>query len=349
MKYRDGYRHIKDGLTMLNYKELRDYKKDKDSLTVYSAAQKIRHRGDTLNSALLTTTFSSPEENVIHVRTVHLKGALNREPFFDLMPDSGKTAVIDESPETLRFSSGDLSVTLAREGEWKAAFHFGDRTLTSISGKHGGCMIDSDKKVYMSEHLTLSVGENIYGLGERFTPFVKNGQVVDIWNEDGGTSSEQAYKNIPFYLSSRGYGILVNNPGRVSFEVASEVVTSVQFSVPGEFLDYYIIAGETLKDVLKGYTALSGKPALPPAWSFGLWLTTSFTTDYNEETVNHFIDGMAERDIPLHTFHFDCFWMKEYQSGPVSSPRTDAGPAEGQRAAHLCLDQLLRGPEVGPL
>lgn len=61
---------------------------------------------------------------------------------------------------------------------------------------------------------------------------------------------------------------------------------------------------------MENYTTLTGKPALPPAWSFGLWLTTSFTTDYDEETVTRFVDGMAERDIPLSVFHFDCFWME---------------------------------------
>ena len=66
---------------------------------------------------------------------------------------------------------------------------------------------------YMREQLTLGVGERVYGLGERFTPFVKNGQIVDIWNEDGGTGSEQAYKNVPFYLTNRGYGVFVNHPG----------------------------------------------------------------------------------------------------------------------------------------
>ena len=85
---------------------------------------------------------------------------------------------------------------------------------------------------------------------------VKNGQVVDIWNKDGGTSSEQAYKNIPFYITNRGYGVFVNHPECVSFEVASERVSKVQFSVPGECLDYYIINGPTPKEVLGRYTAL---------------------------------------------------------------------------------------------
>jgi alpha-D-xyloside xylohydrolase len=72
----------------------------------------------------------------------------------------------------------------------------------------------------------------------------------------------------------------------------------VQFSVPGESLEYFLIYGPSPKEVLSRYTALTGRPALPPSWSFGLWLTTLFTTDYDEATVTHFVDGMAERDIP---------------------------------------------------
>ena len=170
----------------------------------------------------------------------------------------------------------------------------------------------SDNDVFMREQLQLSVGELVYGLGERFTPFVKNGQSIDIWNEDGGTSTEQSYKNIPFYMTNKGYGVFVNHPEKVSFEVGSEKVSKVQFSVPGECLDYFIIGGESMKEVVENYTSLTGKPALPPAWSFGLWLTTSFTTNYDEKTVTEFVDGMAERDIPLRVFHFDCFWMKDF-------------------------------------
>jgi alpha-D-xyloside xylohydrolase len=180
----------------------------------------------------------------------------------------------------------------------------------------------------MAARLALGVGENVYGLGERFTPFVKNGQSVDIWQEDGGTSSEQAYKNVPFYLSSRGYGVFVNHPGRVSFEVGSEAVGQVQFSVEDQSLEYYVVAGPTPKDVLTRYTALTGRPALPPAWSFGLWLSTSFTTPYDEETVASFVDGMAEREIPFSVFHFDCFWMREYQWSDLEwDPKTFPDPA----------------------
>ena len=109
---------------------------------------------------------------------------------------------------------------------------------------------------------------------------------MDIWNEDGGTSTEQSYKNIPFYLSGKGYGLFVNHTERVSFETASEIVDKVAFSVPGECLDYFLIGGKDLKEVLSNYTALTGRPPVPEPWTFGLWLSTSFTTDYDEATVS---------------------------------------------------------------
>ena len=135
---------------------------------------------------------------------------------------------------------------------------------------------------------------------------------MDIWNEDGGTSTYQSYKNIPFYVTSRGYGVFVNHPEKVSFEVCTEQVSKVEFSVQGESLDYFLINGPTIKEVINRYTALTGRPAIPPQWTFGLWLSTSFTTNYDEKTVMSFIEGMEERGIPLQVFHFDCFWMKEF-------------------------------------
>ena len=77
-------------------------------------------------------------------------------------------------------------------------------------------------------------------------------------------ASEQAYKNVPFYLTDAGYGVFVDHPGRVSFEVGSEAVSRVQFSVEGQQLGYYVIHGPTPKDILRKYTALTGRPALPP-------------------------------------------------------------------------------------
>jgi len=317
MKFRNGYWEIRDIYSHIKSACFWDAEIRGNELYLYTSAKKIIRRGDTLNIPLLTTALSSPMPDIIHVKTFRYKGSRKILPEFDLVSDISGTDVpeitIGEKDGIWSFGAGKLSVRIDTDGTFAPCFYRSGKKLTAALGKLSGHFADKDGKTRMAQYLGLGTGETVYGLGERFTPFVKNGQVVDIWNEDGGTSSELAYKNIPFYLASGGYGVFVNNPGNVSFEVASEAVSAVQFSVPGEILDYYLIAGEDLKDVMRNYTALCGRPPLPPAWSFGLWLSTSFTTDYDEKTVNKFIDGMAERKIPLSVFHFDCFWMKAFQ------------------------------------
>jgi alpha-D-xyloside xylohydrolase len=121
--------------------------------------------------------------------------------------------------------------------------------------------VDAPDGRFIHEQPGRGVGECVYGLGERFTSFVRNGRVVDLWNQDGGTSTEQAYKIIPFYLTNREYRGVVNHRELASFEVASEKPERVLFSVPGEALDHFVIYGPTPEAVLEGYTVLTGRPA----------------------------------------------------------------------------------------
>jgi alpha-D-xyloside xylohydrolase len=251
--------------------------------------------------------------DVIRVKLFHFSGQQTQLPKFELFEQAAAGVTVCSDDKVTTLTSGRLSVCVPRVDAWRVEFVADNRVITA-SGPRGMGIVEAEGEGhYMHEQLSLGVGECVYGLGERFTALIKNGQVVDIWNKDGGTSSEQAYKNIPFYLTNRGYGVFVNHPGNVSYEVASEKVSRVQFSVPGQSLEYFVIYGPTPKEVLEKYTALTGRPALPPPWSFGLWLTTSFTTTYDEDTVTSFIQGMTDRDLPLHVFHFDSFWMKEFR------------------------------------
>ncbi|OJV60369.1 MAG: alpha-xylosidase [Cellulomonas sp. 73-145] len=314
MKFTNGYWMDRDGFTLIRPAEVRDVVADPEAgtLTVYGTAKRIRTRGDTLNLPLITVTYSAPAPGVVRVRIAHFDGGAERRPGFAIAGQPGFVPQVRVDDEVAELVSGDLTVRVRRGPGWLVEFRSGGRLLTSSANRSVGAATAPDGTTYVHEQLTLAAGELVYGLGERFGPVVKNGQTVDIWNLDGGTSSEQAYKNVPFYLTSRGYGVLVDHPEKVSFEVASEMVERTQFSVPGQVLEYLVIDGPTPKDVLRRYTALTGRPARVPAWSFGLWLTTSFTTEYDEKTVSSFIDGMAERDLPLSVFHFDCFWMREF-------------------------------------
>lgn len=311
MKFTDGNWLMRAGVQPFYPAEAHEVTVTDDAFTVY-ATRPIRHRGDTLTGPLLTVTFSSPLADVIRVRLTHFGGGLPAKPEFQLFTEPAPAVVVTDSATETSLTSGKLAVHVPKTGGWRVEYRAEGRVITSSPPRGMGIMEVAGEGHFMHEQLALGVGENVYGLGERFTAFIKNGQTVDLWNRDGGTSSDQAYKNIPFYLTNRGYGVLINQPEQVSLEVAAEKVNRVQFSVPGHTLEYFIIYGPTPKEILTKYTALTGRPARPPAWSFGLWLTTSFTTTYDEATVTSFIQGMADRDLPLHVFHFDCFWMREF-------------------------------------
>lgn len=322
MKFSNGCWLQKEGCACFSPSEVYFSEIKRDRVVVVAPAHKIMHRGDTLGGVNLTLEITTPMPDVIRVETYHYKGAVWDAPEFELnLPQNAGEIDAEENEQEIIVRSGNASLHI-RKDFWVMTY-YGNRKKKCVSSwrdlaymktdwKGDAYVKSSDKDAYMRQQLSIGVGELIYGLGERFAAMVRNGQSVDIWNEDGGTSSDQSYKNIPFYLSNKDYGIFVNHPDRVSFEVATEAVTKVEFSVPGERLDYFFINGDSMKEVLERYTDITGKPALPPAWTFGLWLSTSFTTNYDEKTVMSFIDGMLDRGIPMKVFHFDCFWMKEF-------------------------------------
>ncbi len=321
MKFHNGCWLLKEGFAGFSPQVVYEVKKTDTCLELCVPARKILKKGDTLDGANLTIRITTPAPETFRIQVVHYKGVRKKGPEFELNLDAARPIHVKEEGDLLQVVDGRVSLKIDRascgmvfERDGKVLTRCEGKDLSYIRGGWTGHAYDVHEKreAWMNQNMGLSVGELIYGLGERFTPLVKNGQSVVIWNEDGGTSTEQSYKNIPFYLSNRGYGVFVNHPERVEFEVGTEQVSRLGFSVEGESLDYFVISGASMKEVLARYTDLTGKPAMTPAWSFGLWLSTSFTTDYDEKTVMSFIDGMEERGIPLSVFHFDCCWMREF-------------------------------------
>lgn len=295
MKFTNGYWMIRDGVDALYAREAYELAADAttESLNVLAPTSVVRGRYDTLNLPTFNVDITTPAEGVIRVRAEHWQGA-TEYPGFPLNADEpgnrdyvtvqangngdgevgvngadvtlttgGLTAkVVKGAPWNLTFIGEDGKVLTESAGKSLGRFKLGAESNVTAQpvGEFGVTMDGSardESDVFIAIQLHLSVGEDMYGLGERFGAYVKNGQSVDIWNEDGGTASEQGYKDIPFYMTSNGYGVLVNNRGHVSFEIGSE---------------------------------------------------------NTEATINSFIDGMAERDIPLAAFHYDCYcyWMREF-------------------------------------
>lgn len=293
MKFTNGYWMIRDGVDALYAREAYELAADAttESLNVLAPTSVVRGRYDTLNLPTFNVDITTPAEGVIRVCAEHWQGA-TEYPGFPLNADEpgnrdyvtvqangngdgevgvngadvtlttgGPTVkVVKGAPWNLTFIGEDGKVLTESAGKSLGRFKLGAESNVTAQpvGEFGVTMDGSardESDVFIAIQLHLSVGEDVYGLGERFGAYVKNGQSVDIWNEDGGTASEQGYKDIPFYMTSNGYGVLVNNRGHVSFEIGSE---------------------------------------------------------NTEAAINSFIDGMAERDIPLAAFHYDCYWMREF-------------------------------------
>lgn len=293
MKFTNGYWMIRDGVDALYAREAYELAADAttESLNVLAPTSVVRGRYDTLNLPTFNVDITTPAEGVIRVCAEHWQGA-TEYPGFPLNADEpgnrdyvtvqangNGDGEVGVNGADVTLTTGGLTVKVVKGAPWNLTFIGEDgKVLTESAGKSlgrfklgaesnvtaqpvsefgvtmdGSACDESD--VFIAIQLHLSVGEDVYGLGERFGAYVKNGQSVDIWNEDGGTASEQGYKDIPFYMTSNGYGVLVNNRGHVSFEIGSE---------------------------------------------------------NTEATINSFIDGMAERDIPLAAFHYDCYWMREF-------------------------------------
>ena len=240
MKFTQGYWMIRDKYVMSYATHAVRVNKTDKEMQVISACRPITNRGAILDGGTLTVTFSAPRRNIIRVKVTHFAGTKVREPKFETFEED-VTPVITEDEQYACFTSGDLTARVHKAcGQWKVEYLVGDHLLTSSGWRGMGRGLAKDGtevsllphgKSYMSESLELDVGECVYGLGERFGAYVKNGQTIDMWNADGGTASELAYKNIPFYMTNRGYGVLVEDAGDVSFEVASEKVERVQFSL----------------------------------------------------------------------------------------------------------------------
>ncbi len=173
---------------------------------------------------------------------------------------------------------------------------------------HDLALADSDNDYACFEALELESDEIIYGLGERFDSLTRNGRTVDFHNKDAvGTTSRRAYINIPFYLSTKGYGLFLNSGAKTDWQIATTDLSALQFAVLDSQLDYFVIGGKTPKDIIKGYCSLTGFSKLPPLWSFGLWMSRNSYVSW--DVVDDIAKKVRENDIPCDVLHLDTAWF----------------------------------------
>ncbi len=154
----------------------------------------------------------------------------------------------------------------------------------------------------------LAQDERIYGFGESFTRLDKRGQRVVAFLRDAmGVQGSYQYKSIPFFLSSRGYGMFVHTSAPVTFDVGAEYDSHHTIYSGDELLDLFIFLGDP-KDVVSEYTAITGRSPVPPLWSFGLWM--SRITYKSEAEVRDVAAKLRQYKVPADVLHLDTGWFE---------------------------------------
>jgi alpha-D-xyloside xylohydrolase len=170
---------------------------------------------------------------------------------------------------------------------------------------------------------TLSPGEKIFGCGESFTSFDKRGQKLVLWTDDAnGIQNQGEYKPIPFFMSSRGYGMFMHTTTPITCDFGHDFSGVNSLMIGDDELDLFVFLGQP-KEILDEYTKLTGKSPMPPLWSFGLWMSRC---TYNSETqVRDIAAKLRENKIPCDVLHLDTGWFEtdwqcDYEFSPTRFP-----------------------------
>lgn len=166
--------------------------------------------------------------------------------------------------------------------------------------------------------------EKFVGTGERFTKMDLSGHTFQLKNQDGqGVNNRRTYKNIPFYMSSRMYGVCMHTSAYGKFSLGDHSTRSAQLLVEEPELDLFLIGGKTPEEILYHYRSLTGFPTMLPKWSFGTWI--SRMTYFSEEEVNGICQRLRDEDYPCDVIHLDTGWFRtdwlcEWQFNPERFP-----------------------------
>ena len=166
----------------------------------------------------------------------------------------------------------------------------------------------SDYSRSMNAAFTLSPGEKIFGCGESFTHLDKRGQKIVLWTDDAnGVENQGMYKPIPFFMSSRGYGMFMHTSTPITCDFGNSFSGVNELMIGDDELDLFVFLGSP-KEILDEYTKLTGKSPMPPLWSFGLWM--SRCTYNNEKQVREIAGKLRENKIPCDVLHLDTGWFE---------------------------------------
>lgn len=156
--------------------------------------------------------------------------------------------------------------------------------------------------------LTADINEHFVGTGERFSRMDLAGKSIVLENTDGlGVNSRRAYKNVPLYISSRGYGLFIHTTHHVRLSFADVSSRAVQGSSEEAELDLFLFGGKNPEKILFHYRELTGFPPTLPTWSYGMWM--SRMTYFSAQEIKEITTRLRREKYPCDMIHIDTGWF----------------------------------------
>lgn len=247
----------------------------------------------------------------------------NTEMIYKDIADNSFSAKCTEEDDFYRIQTSELTLKIYKTDFRILVYNSTGKLITESSGyskNHFPSSTDSlplgivkvrkKKKIYGTESFIIYPDEAIYGFGERYSSLNKVGQTISLWNWEGcGNSGGRSYKNIPFFLSTRGYGVFFNESRPITFWIGSREYNKTFVAVEGDLVDYFFFYGPDPKRVLFNYTELTGKSPVPPKWSFGAWM--SRISYKSQEEVLSVAKKLREQKYPFDVICIDTEWFTE--------------------------------------
>ncbi len=230
-------------------------------------------------------------------------------------------ASVTEAENGWALDSGSLKVQVSR-GPWslavsdaggRAVFQqkWEDKQIRAAITLPTGYSRDGSGRVEFHEVFSLDTDEHLYGLGEHYGALDRRGQRIVSWTRDpvGSLSSTVCYINVPFLLSSRGFGLFVHHHSKITYELGNPALQTAAIRVGDPYLDYFFIYGPSLKEIIGRYGELTGRPiSAPPRWSFGIWWSRCMYR--SRQQVEGVVERLRELEIPGDVIHLDPLWLK---------------------------------------
>jgi alpha-D-xyloside xylohydrolase len=283
---------------------------------------------------------------------LRLDAGMRAAPWLGEAPGSGAAVALDGVGMRALVGLDPLRIELHRPGgavicgiggREKDHFSNWDAYSLGVSQRYDG-------RPVAHECFDLPPGEAVYGLGERFAPSLDLvGQTVELWQRDAlGTTTPRAYKNVPFLVTTGGWGVFFNHSSAGTAWVGSLSSCDIQLAFDEDFLDYYIFTG-SISEILGQYTALTGRGDVPPDWTFGYW-QSKISYKAADETLD-IAERLRAQRLPCDVIHLDTFWFErdwycnlEFAKDRFPDPAAYLAEMK-RRGFKICLWQLPYVPE----